>query len=360
MSDAWPPPVLAMTRIDPSSCTPSAWKQLGRGAQLGLVASLALGIGMVACTKPEDVTPIYAGSCPVLLECANKLGSTNAAELFASYGDPNDAAAPMQGSCWSSGLANHDRCRKSCVDALTSLNAEFANLGLSCGECETDGDCAPFGADATCKAGYCARAGLGSIELETTTDSGTSGVEDSAGKLDVVDDPEANPELDPACQVDSPRVVFDTSLGALTIEVDTLAEPGAAELFLAHVSANFYDDTLIHRVVDGALIEGGAFGLGFDPLLPLATVAATGEPALAHGDDSFALVRTQDRVGAAFYLIDPPGPAAPTGVPIGTLVAGAGVRDAIAAVEVFDFGWRGFLLHNVPLDDIVIHEAYCE
>ena len=130
---------------------------------------------------------------------------------------------------------------------------------------------------------------------------------------------------------DTPRVVFTTSLGDLAFEIDALSEPDAATLFLGHVSADFYDDTLIHRVVAGSFVEAGSFAPGFVSLAPVETEPHSGTPALAHGDGTLALSKIDDSVGAAFYFIDPPGPDAPTGVPIGTLVEGAEVRDAIAA-----------------------------
>jgi len=329
--------------------------------QLALAVGLGLGSAVVAiaCSEPEPISPVYAGSCPILIECVDELDPDRAAAILMAYGDPDDPSAPEQGSCWASGLASHQGCRDSCVDALVELNFVF---GRNCGECNDDGDCAAYGSSATCSdEGFCARAKIGDIEIDTTTGAEAGSETGSEEPPDESDSDGSMQQLDAACEGDNPRVVVETSLGSMTIELDSAAQPLATELFLLHVSADFYDNTLIHKVSAGALVEGGAFSSNLTPLTPRFTLDASGAPTYDHSSDSFALTRGGDGIlGAGFYLVDPPGPAAPNGVPIGALVEGAEVRDAIAAVEVFDLAWNGFVLQDLPTTDIEIVEAYCD
>lgn len=56
-----------------------------------------------------------------------------------------------------------------------------------------------------------------------------------------------------------PLVVFETSEGNITIEVDTEKAPISAENFLTYVDAKFYDGLVFHRVIPGFMIQGGGF-----------------------------------------------------------------------------------------------------
>jgi cyclophilin family peptidyl-prolyl cis-trans isomerase len=52
-------------------------------------------------------------------------------------------------------------------------------------------------------------------------------------------------------------VVFETSLGDFTIEVDSLAAPVTATNFLRLVDDGFYDDLIFHRVLRRAVVQIG-------------------------------------------------------------------------------------------------------
>jgi peptidyl-prolyl cis-trans isomerase A (cyclophilin A) len=58
---------------------------------------------------------------------------------------------------------------------------------------------------------------------------------------------------------DSPVVVMETSLGAITVELAPAEAPISVENFLAYVDAGHYDNTIFHRVIQGFMIQGGAF-----------------------------------------------------------------------------------------------------
>lgn len=56
-----------------------------------------------------------------------------------------------------------------------------------------------------------------------------------------------------------PRVVMETSLGRIVIELDAEKAPNTTKNFLDYVESKFYDGTIFHRVVPGFMIQGGGF-----------------------------------------------------------------------------------------------------
>ena len=54
-------------------------------------------------------------------------------------------------------------------------------------------------------------------------------------------------------------VKLHTSLGAITLELDSDKAPKTVENFLQYVKDGFFDGTIFHRVIDGFMIQGGGF-----------------------------------------------------------------------------------------------------
>jgi len=52
-------------------------------------------------------------------------------------------------------------------------------------------------------------------------------------------------------------VIFETSLGDISIELMTEEAPVTTENFRRYVQEGFYDDTIFHRVIPGFVIQGG-------------------------------------------------------------------------------------------------------
>ena len=55
----------------------------------------------------------------------------------------------------------------------------------------------------------------------------------------------------------NPRVLIETSKGAITVEVFPAQSPKSSENFLGYVRNGFYDGTVFHRVIPGFMIQGG-------------------------------------------------------------------------------------------------------
>lgn len=55
------------------------------------------------------------------------------------------------------------------------------------------------------------------------------------------------------------RVVFETNMGEIELELYPDKAPVSVENFLGYVRSGFYDNTIFHRVIKGFMIQGGGF-----------------------------------------------------------------------------------------------------
>jgi cyclophilin family peptidyl-prolyl cis-trans isomerase len=62
-----------------------------------------------------------------------------------------------------------------------------------------------------------------------------------------------------------PRVVLETSMGAITLELDPDKAPATVENFLTYVREGYYDGLIFHRVIRGFMIQGGGFTQDMQP-----------------------------------------------------------------------------------------------
>lgn len=69
----------------------------------------------------------------------------------------------------------------------------------------------------------------------------------------------AQPVLNPA----GPKVLVDTSLGEITIELLPTASPVTVENFLRYVRTQYYNGSIFHRVLPGFMVQGGGIKQNF-------------------------------------------------------------------------------------------------
>ena len=72
----------------------------------------------------------------------------------------------------------------------------------------------------------------------------------------------ASPERSPRRRIRSTperrySLVFETSCGSFTVELDTELAPNTSASLVALAREGFYDDTIFHRIVPGFVIQGG-------------------------------------------------------------------------------------------------------
>lgn len=100
------------------------------------------------------------------------------------------------------------------------------------------------------------------------------------------------------------RVRFETSLGAIVIAVDAARAPLTAASFLRYVDEGFYEDTVIHRVVAGFVVQGGGYGPDGTPRPVQAPVPNESGNGLTNLRGTVAMARTGDPHSATsqFYV----------------------------------------------------------
>ncbi|MGA2080016.1 MAG: peptidylprolyl isomerase [Holophaga sp.] len=159
-----------------------------------------------------------------------------------------------------------------------------------------------------------------------------------------------------------PEVVFTTTLGSFTVQLDPEAAPKTAANFLSYVKKGHYKGTTFHRVIANFMIQGG----GMDPQgrekptdPPIQNEA---KAALGHGlrnvPYSIAMARTPDPDSATsqFFInvrnnafLDYPGQDGAGYCVFGTVVKGMDTVDKIRDVKTG--------LGDQPLQPVVITDA---
>ena len=89
-------------------------------------------------------------------------------------------------------------------------------------------------------------------------------------------------------------ILFETTLGNITIELFENNAPLTTANVKQYVKDGFYDGTIFHRVIDGFMIQGGGFESGMikkDTRDPIENEASNG---LVNDHGTIAMARTRD------------------------------------------------------------------
>jgi len=169
---------------------------------------------------------------------------------------------------------------------------------------------------------------------------------------------------------DAPRVKFATSMGDVVVEVYPDKAPKTVENFLQYVRDKHYDGTILHRVIDNFMIQGGGYDTRYAQKPTRAPVAHEGREALAKGGPrnvtgTLAMARTMDpnSASAQFFInvkdnafLDHTAPT-PQGygyTVFGKVVTGMDVVNRIKAVPT---GPGGPFPSDVPRTPVVLLSA---
>lgn len=101
-----------------------------------------------------------------------------------------------------------------------------------------------------------------------------------------------------------PLVQIQTSLGDIIIRLFPDEAPLTCENFLIYVNDKFYNETLIHRVIDGFLIQAGGFDTNYNPKKtrsPIKNESITAQSNLK-GTVSMALKLDKDSASSQFFF----------------------------------------------------------
>jgi cyclophilin family peptidyl-prolyl cis-trans isomerase len=90
------------------------------------------------------------------------------------------------------------------------------------------------------------------------------------------------------------QVILDTSVGAITIELDAAGAPKTVANFLAYVDAKHYDGTIFHRVIPGFMAQGGGYDAKYDKKSVRAPVENEARSDAKNTRGTVAMARTSD------------------------------------------------------------------
>lgn len=159
-------------------------------------------------------------------------------------------------------------------------------------------------------------------------------------------------------------VAQGTRSGSLVIELDPGAAPITSLNFMRYVNANFYNQTIFHRVLPGQIAQGGQYlvdkSLRTTSLAPIELESNNGLKNL-RGTIAMARTAIPDSATAQFYLnlSDNPGfdyvdDAQPGYAVFGRVVSGLEVADEIGKVETYAYSVQ---LPALPRQDVLIRLA---
>ena len=115
----------------------------------------------------------------------------------------------------------------------------------------------------------------------------------------------------PAAAQNNPAVVIETSLGAITAELDRRNAPVSVANFLAYAENGFYNGTVFHRVIRGFMIQGGGMTADLERKETRAPIRNEATNGLANDRGTLAMARTNvvDSATAQFFInvVDNPG-----------------------------------------------------
>lgn len=89
-------------------------------------------------------------------------------------------------------------------------------------------------------------------------------------------------------------ITIQTTLGNIVIELNQEKAPQTVENFLRYVDANFYENTLFHRVIPNFMIQGGGFDTDFNQKSAPNRVENEADNGLNNEIGTIAMARTGD------------------------------------------------------------------
>lgn len=156
------------------------------------------------------------------------------------------------------------------------------------------------------------------------------------------------------------RVVVDTNLGQITIELYAEQAPVTVKNFLQYVDDKHYDGTIFHRVIADFMIQGGGFEPGLKEKKTREPIKNESTNGLANDRGTIAMARTSlpDSATSQFYIntvnnkfLDRANARDKIGYTVfGKVVEGMSVVDQIRRVQTENQGAHS----DVPVENVVI------
>jgi peptidyl-prolyl cis-trans isomerase A (cyclophilin A) len=144
-----------------------------------------------------------------------------------------------------------------------------------------------------------------------------------------------------------PRVVIETSMGDITVELDPGHAPATVANFLRYVKSGFYSGTIFHRVIENFMVQGGGYTKEMNqktPLFPPIKLESRNGLRNLRGTVAMARMRDPGSATCQFFINTVDNPfldynetTNPTGYAVfGRVVSGMDVVDQIRKVRVVE------------------------
>jgi peptidyl-prolyl cis-trans isomerase B (cyclophilin B) len=93
------------------------------------------------------------------------------------------------------------------------------------------------------------------------------------------------------------KVILETTLGKIELELDSTKAPNTVANFLSYVDEGFYDDTVFHRVISNFMIQGGGFSPGMKQKATKGNIKNESSNGLSNQQGTIAMARSCRREG---------------------------------------------------------------
>lgn len=159
------------------------------------------------------------------------------------------------------------------------------------------------------------------------------------------------------------RVLMETSMGDITLELDADKAPKSTANFVQYVEDKHFDGLVFHRVIKGFMIQGGGYDASYAQRKTRAPIENEAKNGLKNARGTIAMARTSDPHSASsqFFInhsdntfLDYPGQDGWGYAVFGKVVNGMDVVDKIAEVPtgaIRPFG------RDVPVEQVVIEKV---
>jgi len=92
----------------------------------------------------------------------------------------------------------------------------------------------------------------------------------------------------------APSVIFETSMGNFTVELDSEKAPVTTKNFLSYVEDGSYEGTIFHRVIPGFMAQGGGFDTDMKKVAANKPIKNEASNGLKNRVATIAMARTSD------------------------------------------------------------------
>ncbi len=164
---------------------------------------------------------------------------------------------------------------------------------------------------------------------------------------------------------DNPRVLLQTNMGNITVELDAKAAPNSVANFIKYVEDGTYNGTIFHRVISDFMIQGGGFTPDYNQKKTRAQIKNEANNGLKNVRGSIAMARTNEPHSATtqFFIntvdngfLDH---TAPSMQGWGYAVFGKVVEgmDTVDKIRTVTTGAAGPFPSDVPKEKVIINKA---